>query len=117
MWRASPHKAESWKFIRYLSEPAQQVKFYHLTGDLPARRAAWSDTAFTKDARIRGFYEQLQRVEPLPKVPEWELIATRIAAAAEAAARGRSTNDEALASLQHDVDQILEKRRWMLARQ
>ena len=117
VWRASPHKAESWKFVQYLSEPAQQVKFYHLTGDLPPRRAAWSDTAFTKDARIHAFYEQLQRVEPLPKVPEWELIATRIAAASEAAARGRATNDEALASLQRDVDQILEKRRWMLARQ
>jgi len=117
VWRGSKHKAEAWTFVQFLSESAKQVEFYHLTGDLPARRSAWSDTAFTRDDRIRAFYDQLQRAEPLPKVPEWELIATRIASAAEAAARGRATNDQALASLQRDVDQILEKRRWMLARQ
>ena len=65
---------------------------------------------------MRSFYEQLQRAVPLPKVPEWELIATDIAAAAEAAARGRASNDAALASLDREINQVLEKRRWMLDR-
>ena len=115
LYRASKHKAESWKLLRYLSEPAQQIRFYHLTGDLPARASAWGDTAFA-DLRVRAFYTQLQRAVPLPKVPEWELIATRIAAAAEEAARGRASNEQALASLDRDVNQALEKRRWMLSR-
>jgi multiple sugar transport system substrate-binding protein len=48
-------------------------------------------------------------------VPEIELIVSRVAQAAERAARGQQTIDEALAGLDADVDQILEKRRWMLA--
>jgi len=115
VYRASKHKQESWKLLRYLSDPTQQIRFYHLTGDLPARASAWRDTAFA-DPRVQAFYEQLQRAVPLPKVPEWELIATRIANAAEAAARGRASNDDALASLDRDVNQVLEKRRWMLAK-
>jgi multiple sugar transport system substrate-binding protein len=48
-------------------------------------------------------------------VPEWELIASRVASAAERAARGRQTVDQALASLDAEVDAILEKRRWILS--
>jgi len=120
LYRASKHKAEAWKLLSYLSEPAQQIRFYHLTGDLPARTSAWSDTAFA-DPRVRAFYTQLQRAAPLPKVPEWELIATRIASAAEQAARGREgvgggASSDVLASLDRDINQALEKRRWMLSR-
>ena len=80
------------------------------------RAAAWRDTVIANDPYTRAFYTQLQRVVPLPQVPEWELIATDIASAAESAARGRQTIDAALTGLQRDVDQVLEKRRWMLAR-
>ncbi|HYD51673.1 MAG TPA: extracellular solute-binding protein, partial [Gemmatimonadaceae bacterium] len=117
LYKASRHKAEAWKLIEYLSEPAQQLRFYALTGDLPAVEAAWRDPALAGDVRIRAFHEQLTRVAPLPPVPEWESIATRLAAAAEAVARGRATTDAALAALDRDVDQMLEKRRWMLDRQ
>ena len=116
VWRASAHKAEAMALVRYLTDAATQARFYRLTGDLPSRIAAWQDSSLADDDKARAFYEQLQRVVPLPPVPEWELIATRIASAAEAAARGRQSNDEALASLERDVNQILEKRRWMLAR-
>jgi multiple sugar transport system substrate-binding protein len=47
-------------------------------------------------------------------VPEIELIVSRVAQAAERAARGQQTIDEALAGLDAEVDVILEKRRWML---
>lgn len=116
VWRASKHKAEAWALIRHLTSAEVQARFYRLTGDLPSRKAAWRDSSLAGDARVRAFHDQLQRVAPLPPVPEWELIATRIAAAAEAAARGRQTSEQALASLDRDVNQILEKRRWMLAR-
>jgi multiple sugar transport system substrate-binding protein len=53
---------------------------------------------------------------PLPRVPEWERIATKVFEYGEAAARGRLTVEQALAALDADVDRILEKRRWILAR-
>jgi hypothetical protein len=69
------------------------------------------------DVHAAAFRDQLERVKPTPKVPEWERIAQEIRLAAERAIRGGATNDEALASLNARADMILEKRRWMLARQ
>jgi hypothetical protein len=54
---------------------------------------------------------------PLPRVPEWEQITTKIMQAGQAVIAGRMTLDEALANLDYAVDNLLEKRRWMLARQ
>ncbi|MFW5947773.1 MAG: ABC transporter substrate-binding protein, partial [Gemmatimonadota bacterium] len=53
-------------------------------------------------------------VVPLPKVPEWENIATTVFEHGERAVRGRATIGAALESLDRDVDRLLEKRRWML---
>jgi len=57
-------------------------------GDLPARRSAWRVPALTNEPHFPAFREQLEHVEPLPKVPEWEQIASSIYDRGEAAARG-----------------------------
>jgi multiple sugar transport system substrate-binding protein len=116
IFRTSRHKDAAWKLVEYLSAPDQQRRFYELTGDLPAHRSVWQDTLLSGNKYARAFYEQLQHVVPLPKVPEAEQIAIRITEAVEQAVRGRATVDEALAALDRDVDAMLEKRRWMLAR-
>ena len=76
--------------------PGAPGRFFETTGDLPARRSAWETPRLAGDVHLAAFREQLGRVLPTPPVPEWELIATRIAQAAERAARGRQTIDEAL---------------------
>ncbi|MBA3583255.1 MAG: sugar ABC transporter substrate-binding protein [Gemmatimonadetes bacterium] len=111
----SEHADAAWELIEYLSEPAVQVRFYELSGDLPARRAAWDDPALANDPQVQAFRAQLDRVVPLPRVPEWEQIATRVYEYGEAAVRGSMTIDQALTALDRDVDRMLEKRRWMLA--
>jgi multiple sugar transport system substrate-binding protein len=113
--RRSTQKALAWRFLAFLADPALQARFYEKTGDLPARRSAWDTPALVRDRELAAFREQLGRVVPTPAVPEWELIATQIAAAAERAARGRQSVDDALASLQAEVDATLEKRRWLVA--
>jgi multiple sugar transport system substrate-binding protein len=112
--RGSEHTAAAWRFVTFLSDPARQAAFYTRTGDLPARRSAWNAPALAGDVHLAAFRTQLARVVPTPAVPEWELIASRVAQAAERAARGRQTVDQALAGLDADVDAILEKRRWLL---
>ena len=112
--RASEHKEAAWKLIEYLSEPAQQMAFYRLTGDLPARRAAWRREGLTTDPYARAFWTQLKFVESTPKIPEWERIASKIAYYAEEAVRGGMTVDAALAGLDREVGDLLEKRRWLL---
>ena len=117
LFESSRHKAAAWKLIEYLSAPEQQVEFYRLTGNLPPRLAAWRDTLLARDRYARAFQEQLQRVVPTPKVPEWEQIATRMMEYAEQVAFGSLTPDQAVRGLDRDVNRMLEKRRWMLARQ
>ena len=96
--------------------PEQQARFYKLTGDLPASTVAWKSPLLTNDTLTQAFYQQLLHVLPTPKVPEWELIAQRVIDHAETVVRGNVSVDVALQQLDQDVDNILEKRRWMLAR-
>jgi multiple sugar transport system substrate-binding protein len=116
MFRGTRHPEAAWRLMEFLSRPEQQVRFWRLTGDLPARRAAWADTALAADPRTRAFAEQLQRTAPCPMVPEWEEIATRIWEQADRAIRGAATADSALAELDRTVGRLLEKRRWLAAR-
>jgi multiple sugar transport system substrate-binding protein len=113
--RKSAHKAAAWKLLAFLADPARQARFFTQTGDLPARRSAWDVPALAGDRHLAAFRTQLGRAVPIPAVPEIELIVSRVAQAAESAARGQQTVDQALAALDADVDRILEKRRWLLA--
>jgi len=115
LFRASRHPEESWKLIEFLSEPAIQVRFHQLTGDLPPRLSAWRTPELADDPPSAAFRAQLERVVPAPKIPEWEEISVQIWQSLEPAIRGRVTVDAALAELDGRVDRILEKRRKVLA--
>jgi len=116
VFRRSKHKAQAWQLIEFLSRPEQQARFYRLCGSLPARTAAWQDSAIVHDPLLTAFHAQLERVAPWPMVPEWEQIATRLQELAERGVRGRTPVDSVLAELDRDVDRMLEKRRWLLSR-
>jgi multiple sugar transport system substrate-binding protein len=116
IFRDSKHPALAWELIRFLSRPEQQVRFYHLTGDLPARREAWEDSALAGDSAAAAFRVQLTRAVPTPMVPEWEQVTTKIMDQTEAAVRGGVAPAEALAALDKEVDRLLERRRYLLAR-
>lgn len=116
MFRSSRHAQAAWRLIEYLSEPAVQVRFHALTGNLPPRRTAWQDPHLAGDVYAQAFREQLERTRPTPKVPEWERIATEMQLTAEQVVRGSMDVDEASRELDRRVDTMLEKRRWMLAR-
>jgi multiple sugar transport system substrate-binding protein len=111
----SERKEAAWAWIAFLAEPAQQAEFHRLSGDLPARRAAWDDPALGAP-RVAAFRTQLAHAVATPKLPEWERIASRIGWHAEAAVRERRDLDAVLAALDADADRVLEKRRSLLAR-
>ena len=116
IFRQSRHPEAAWKWLQYLSEPAQQARFYQLSGDVPSRPSAWKLAGLAEDPKAAPFLTQLQNVAPTPKVPEWERIATRMAEGAEQVMRGGQDLDTVLTHIDRDVDQMLEKRRWMLDR-
>jgi multiple sugar transport system substrate-binding protein len=115
LFRRSTNKAAAWKLMEFLSRPDIQLQFYKLTGDLPARRAAWSDTSLANNKYAKAFRDQLERVVPTPQVPEWEQIATKVFEHGEEAVRGKKTVDRTLAELDADVNSILEKRRYLMS--
>jgi multiple sugar transport system substrate-binding protein len=116
LFRKSEHKPEAWKLLEFLSTPENQARFYELTGNLPSRQSAWLAPAFSGDPYTGAFREQLTRVEPAPQVPEWERIVQKMRLYAEQVIHGRRSIDDALRAFNRDVDNLLEKRRWLLAR-
>jgi multiple sugar transport system substrate-binding protein len=114
VFRNSEHKDAAWKLVAYLSDPAVQVRFHGMTGNLPPRRSPWENPELANDPYARAFRDQLERAVPTPKVPEWERIATELKLVGELVANGRMTVDEAAVELDRRTDAILEKRRWML---
>ena len=117
VFRGARNKTAAWQLIEYLSRPSVQQRFHALTGDLPPRRSAWIEGALADDAHARAFRDQLERVKPTPKVPEWERIANEIRLVAERVAHGDLTVAQATRELDQRTDRILEKRRWLLARE
>jgi len=116
VFESSKCKDAAWRLIEFLNQPEQQVRFFNLTGDLPANKLAWSDPELAADPMVQAFWQQLQHVASTPKIPEWEQIATRIWERTEEAVRGVETRAGAMAKLDADVERILAKRRWLLAR-
>ena len=116
MFRSSHNKEAAWKLIEFLSQKNVQLQFYRLTGNLPAVREAWKDTSLANNVYARAFFTQFEHVVPTPKVPEWEQIAMKMQDYAEAAAKNAMTVDQALGTFDSDVNRILEKRRWMIAK-
>ncbi len=114
MFRSSTKKPSVWKLIEYLSDPLVQAEFYRLTGDLPARTESWNDTTLSNNKYARAFFEQLKYVVATPKTPEWEQIAQKVREYSELISMDRLTVEAATTALDKDVDQMLEKRRWML---
>lgn len=117
IFRSSEKKAAAWKVIQYLSQRDVQMRFYQETGDLPANQHSWQDSSLAQNPYVQAFYIQLQHVVPTPKVPEWEQIMYKVQQYAEQAAYGRTKPEQALQRLDREVDNILEKRRWLLKRE
>jgi len=116
LFRSSKKQAASWKLIEFLSRPEIQIRFYELSGDLPARRSAWRTPDLVDDPQIAAFRTQLDRTIALPRLPEWENIATSIFEHAQLASRGQFDAAEAGRRLDAKVNGMLAKRRWVLSR-
>lgn len=116
IFRSSERKAAAWKLIEFLSRPEIQQRFHALIGDLPPRRSTWAHPVLANDEYARAFRDQLERVEPTPKVLEWERIAQEMRVVTEQVVRGGQSQERAVEDLDARVDAILEKRRWMYER-
>ncbi len=116
IFKNTKNVAAAWKLVEFLSRSDIQIEFFRLTRDLPAVRTAWQSEELLNDREIRAFYTQLESVLPTPKIAEWEQVAVKIQEHLEKAIFGKVELTEMVAHLNTEVNQILEKRRWMLER-
>jgi multiple sugar transport system substrate-binding protein len=116
IFRSSKKQDAAWKLIEFLSRPDVQIRFYEMIGDLPARRSGWRAPTLVADPKIAAFRAQLDRTVALPRLPEWENIATSIFEAGQLATRGQFDAPEAARRLDEKVNAMLEKRRWVMGR-
>lgn len=114
MSRESRKKEAAWKFIEFLTSREQSIAFYNITGNLPPRKSAWNDSSLASNKYIQAFYQQLQRLEPLPQIAEWEQIVIRLQIYVEYIATKTMTVENALKQFDGEVDVMLEKRRWLV---
>ena len=113
----SAHKDAAFRLVEFLSRPDIQQQFYELSGNLPPRRSSWHGDRLESDPYVVAFREQLERVLPTPKVPEWERIVQELRMVTERGVHENWTATETAHELDSRIDRILEKRRWMLARE
>lgn len=111
--RTSPRKAEAWRLLEFLLGTEQQVRWYQLSGDLPARRSAWESPQLRHGERVAAFRVQLEHVRGAPQVPEWERIAALLTECVEQVVRSQREPAAALQALDAEVDAVLAKRRWL----
>jgi len=116
VYSKSRDPAAAWELVARLVAPAAQAKLQELTGDLPPTRAVWDQAGLTADPITAAFAAQLDRTMALPKVPEWERIASEMQTVAELFVRGEMSLDAAVTDMDRRADRLLEKRRWMIAR-
>jgi multiple sugar transport system substrate-binding protein len=117
MFARSTRKAAAWEVVQYLSRPEVQQRFHAMTGNLPPRRSAWEGAALKSDIHTAAFREQLGRVRAVPKVPEWERIATELRIVLERVIHGDIPAARLPEEMDKRADRLLAKRRWMLERQ
>jgi len=116
LFKRGKRKDAAWKLIEFLSETETMQRFHALTGDLPPRRSAWLSPALVNDAASQAFAQQLERVRPAPKIPEWERIFQEMQQTAQRVVQRTQSAEAATAQLDGWVDAVLEKRRWLRAR-
>lgn len=114
LFARSQHKPQAWALVSYLSRPEVQQRFRRLTGNLPPRRSAWTDAELQADKHTQAFRAQLERVRPVPQVPEWERIATELRVLVEQVVHGDVEAADMPAEMDRRADLMLDKRRWMM---
>ncbi|MBU3650451.1 MAG: extracellular solute-binding protein [Limnohabitans sp.] len=118
IFRQCRHPELAWKLMAYLSRPAVQKRFFHLTGNLPPGPQVWKQTGLHEDSAARAFLTQLYHVKATPAVPQWERVANEMqimAARQIEEAPSASQLEKRLRDFDTHIDAILEKYRAVRA--
>jgi multiple sugar transport system substrate-binding protein len=106
VFKKSKNRDSAWKFVRWLSDPKTQVKFFALSTDLPSVKSAWTDPSLTADAKLAVFGKQLEDAKAPPATVTWEEAAAEFDKSMEQVCKQGLDPATALKSVQSKADSI-----------
>ena len=106
VFKQSKNKDAAWKFVEWMSQPAQQAKFYEEAAALPAVQDAWEEPALKQDDNVALFGEQLQDGKAPPAVPKWDEVGETLNTELEKAFSGNTPPEQSTQSIQQKAESI-----------
>ena len=96
----------AWKFVRYLSDPEVQVRYYQESGILPSVRSAWDAPEIADNPLMPPFKTAMETAVNTPQVSTWVEVGPIIGQALEKVARGQMSAQQALDEAQQRAEAI-----------
>jgi multiple sugar transport system substrate-binding protein len=106
VFKDAKNRDAAWKFVRYLSKPEVQVKWYEQVGDLPSVKSAWQNEKLSGDPMLKTFGDQLSEAKSPPAIATWEQVASVIDTEIEKVVKGASSPADAAKSMQAQASSI-----------
>jgi multiple sugar transport system substrate-binding protein len=106
VFKDSKKQETAWKFIRWASQPKNQVLWYKLSTDLPTQTEAWNDPELKNDDKLAAFGEQLKHAKPAPSINTWQQVSSVADGVVEKIYRGTVSVDDGMKDLQSQADSI-----------
>jgi multiple sugar transport system substrate-binding protein len=102
----------AYEFIRFMSAPEQQ-KFRAVKGSvLPTRQELYQDEEVLQNVRVAELgQEAIRNTRPRPVSPFYSDMSLKMAAQFVRSLKGEATPDEVLATLQGELEEIIEQGR------
>jgi multiple sugar transport system substrate-binding protein len=94
------------KLLNYLADPATQVKWYTINGELPAVKAALNGATLAGDPTVKVYVQQLANAKLLPVIPSWDPISQKMLASLNEIALKGADPKATLAKLNKDVTDL-----------
>jgi multiple sugar transport system substrate-binding protein len=106
VWHNSKHVGAALELLDFLADPATQLSWFDLTGELPTSKDALADPQVADDPHAAVYVEQLNESKLLPLVPEWDRIAAEMLTTLNEIALNGADQDDALAALNQKVEDL-----------
>jgi multiple sugar transport system substrate-binding protein len=72
VWGKTANEGGALQLLDFLSDPATQVEWFGINGELPTTKAALEDPTLTANPLVAVYAEQLANTKILPLVPNWD---------------------------------------------
>ncbi len=112
MFQNSKNKAAVWEFMKYMTDAQTQLQWDEATGFLPVRKAVGDNPDYLKwindtEPRMLPFVQGMQTAHARPATPLYNQVSDAFSREIQKAMLGQATPQDALASAEKAVNDVL----------